>query len=69
MAAQQMLLQGALRVMESRDLGDIDAWLSTARELDLVESHEVQSVLRLRSTLVEDQAILGNELSMMPFTS
>jgi hypothetical protein len=50
--------------MESRDLGDIDAWLTTARELDLVESHEVQSVMRLRSTLVEDQAILGKLAEM-----
>ena len=44
--------------MGGRDLADIDAWLATAAELGLVATHEAQTVLRLRTTLVEDQALL-----------
>ena len=58
LAAQQMLLTGALKVMEGRDLSSIDEWLHTAKELNLAESAEAQTVQRLRSTLVEDEGLV-----------
>ena len=45
--------------MERRDLRELDKWLATAKELNLGESHEAQTVLRLRATLEEDEGILG----------
>ena len=57
-AAQQMLLTGALNVMEGRDLNKIDDWLATAKELNLGDSAEAQTVQRLRSTLVEDEGLV-----------
>ena len=59
LAAQQMLLQGALKVMGGRDLVAIDAWLATAAELGVVETHEAQTVQRLRNALAEDQDLLS----------
>ena len=58
LAAQQMLLTGALNVMEGRDLNKIDDWLATAKELNLGDSAEAQTVQRLRSTLVEDEGLV-----------
>jgi len=45
--------------MGERDLASIDAWLATAKELDLMGTHETQTVLQLRDTLLEDEGILA----------
>lgn len=58
LAAQQALLDSTMQVMKNRNLQDIDTWLKSAELLKMENSHEAQTIARLRVTVAQEQDLL-----------